>query len=449
VKNGAELLDRLIKDIVSESAASYISVLHISEDLEDQSDDEDKTHSIEAHTAFSLPDFIPLLQERINVLNPFTRTFLVSWINLLDSIPDLELVTYLPSFLGGLFKFLSDHNLDVHTATQTALDKFLSEIKKIARVKRGIAESRKSAGDDGMKHSTSSVRSAQTMSSTASIPPDQQLHEDSHDDDSLDSQSVTATDEKLGSTDGDWIPGQDVQVDHTKIMEILVTFLSESSGMSVLRVIRVIRTYTEFSPEEEIQLTTLRWIDSFFEICPEDMMPFVPRLLSHVLPTMSHDVEQVRQAANRVNTSLMDYIMSLSDATPKPEAPPSATLQIPSVSAVSGENRRDSNISSKLPRTSSRDPTAEMRSVDARTIADVRTPTPAEERSLPPRQGADLDYQAAVNALTLQFLNEHEATRVAAIAWLIMLHRKAPGRVSESLLRSHILADCETADSFH
>jgi vacuole morphology and inheritance protein 14 len=232
-------------------------------------------------------------------------------------------------------------------------------------------------------------------------------------------------------------------------MEILVTFLSESSGMSVLRVIRVIRTYTEFSPEEEIQLTTLRWIDSFFEICPEDMMPFVPRLLSHVLPTMSHDVEQVRQAANRVNTSLMDYIMSLSDATPKPEAPPSATLQIPSVSAVSGENRRDSNISSKLPRTSSRDPTAEMRSVDARTIADVRTPTPAEERSLPPRQGADLDYQAAVNALTLQFLNEHEATRVAAIAWLIMLHRKAPGRVSESSLRSHILADCETADSFH
>lgn len=27
VKNGAELLDRLIKDIVSESAASYVSVL--------------------------------------------------------------------------------------------------------------------------------------------------------------------------------------------------------------------------------------------------------------------------------------------------------------------------------------------------------------------------------------------------------------------------------------
>ncbi|KAF2495296.1 ARM repeat-containing protein [Lophium mytilinum] len=421
VKNGAELLDRLIKDIVSESAASYVSVLHLPDEIGEQSDDgANKEQSLETPTAFSLPDFIPLLQERINVLNPFTRTFLVSWINLLDSIPDLELVTYLPSFLGGLFKFLSDHNPDVHTATQTALDKFLSEIKKIARIKRGIAESRKSAGDDAIRHSASSVRSMQTMSSDGSIPPDRQRHEDSHDDESIDSQSMTATDEKLGSAEDDWIPGQDVQVDHTKIMEILVTFLSESSA--------------DLRLEEEIQLTTLRWIDSFFEICPEDMMPFVPRLLSHVLPTMSHDNEKVRQAANRVNTSLTDYILSLSDASPKAEAPSSATLQLPSAPAnaakeMTGENRRDSNMSSKLPRASSRDPTAEARSVDARLSIDTRTPTPAEERSAPPRQGADLDYQAAVNALTLQFLNEHEATRVAAIAWLIMLHRKAGGRI--------------------
>jgi vacuole morphology and inheritance protein 14 len=41
----------------------------------------------------------------------------------------------------------------------------------------------------------------------------------------------------------------------------------------------------------------------------------------------------------------------------------------------------------------------------------------------------DLDYEAAVNALTLQFLHEHEATRVAALAWLIMLHRKSPRKI--------------------
>jgi vacuole morphology and inheritance protein 14 len=39
------------------------------------------------------------------------------------------------------------------------------------------------------------------------------------------------------------------------------------------------------------------------------------------------------------------------------------------------------------------------------------------------------DYPVAVNSLTLQFLNEHEETRVAAFDWLIMLHTKAPNKV--------------------
>lgn len=55
-----------------------------------------------AKRAFSLARFIPLLSDRIYVLNPFTRSFLVSWITVLDSVPELELITYLPEFLDGL-----------------------------------------------------------------------------------------------------------------------------------------------------------------------------------------------------------------------------------------------------------------------------------------------------------------------------------------------------------
>ncbi len=40
-----------------------------------------------------------------------------------------------------------------------------------------------------------------------------------------------------------------------------------------------------------------------------------------------------------------------------------------------------------------------------------------------------IDYQATVNALTIQFLSEHESTRVAALKWLIMLHQKAPKKI--------------------
>ena len=224
VKNGAELLDRLVKDIVSESASTYVSVLQSPEETVSSphmSKHSDKSLSIELPTAFSLAKFIPLLQERIHVINPFTRTFLVSWVTLLDTIPDLELVHYLPAFLGGLFKFLSDPNRDVHVATQGTLERFLNEIKKIARIKRVMAESRKGNSDDQAKHSNSS--------DSASIRTDMStLNEKS---DILDGDFNGAHDEKSGHEDGDWVPGQDVQVDHSKILEILVAFLDSSSGM--------------------------------------------------------------------------------------------------------------------------------------------------------------------------------------------------------------------------
>ena len=216
VKNGAELLDRLIKDIVSESAATYVSILH--SPVENMSDkgsvpDSEGSASLDLPTAFSLANFIPLLEERIHVLNPFTRTFLVSWVNLLDTIPDLELVSYLPRFLGGLFSFLSDPNTDVRRATEGVLDRFLTEIRRIARVKRGIAESRRSQGDGKPRASDSSdSASAHTDHST--------INEKSE---------IADADSGMQTGDGDWVPGQDVQVDHSKLMEILVAFLDPTS----------------------------------------------------------------------------------------------------------------------------------------------------------------------------------------------------------------------------
>lgn len=110
VKNGAELLDRLLKDIVAESASVYIPLYPETEKLCDERDElqgvlvplSDSSPGEEAKKAFSLAHFIPLLRERIYVVSPFTRSYLVSWINVLDSVPELELITYLPEFLDGL-----------------------------------------------------------------------------------------------------------------------------------------------------------------------------------------------------------------------------------------------------------------------------------------------------------------------------------------------------------
>lgn len=189
--------------------------------------------------------------------------------------------------------------------------------------------------------------------------------------------------------------------------------------LQVSQIVRFLRIeICSHTIDEEIQVTALRWIDSFFEICPEDLLSFVPRLLSHVLPAMSHEIERVRQAANQVNNSLMHFIMNLSDDTPTSESVP-----------VAPTDRRDSNIS-KLPKpgvSASRETVTEPKPPPA-----PRTPTPAQElqNHLPKQPSSvDLDYEAAVNSLTLQFLNEHEATRIASLQWLIMLHRKAPRKV--------------------
>lgn len=231
VKNGAELLDRLVKDIVSESAASYVSVLHTPSEGPDTSADEQEPHPYELPTAFNLERFLPLLEERINVINPYTRSFLVAWITLLDSIPDLELIAYLPRFLGGLFKFLSDSNQDVYTMTQSALDKFLFEIKKIARIKKGIAESKRSNSKDDNRDSASSVHSGEDESDIiqgTSVEPQESVIEGA--DTSLESGSISGDSGKSVNGDGDWVPGQDVQVDHPRILGILVDFLIAPSG---------------------------------------------------------------------------------------------------------------------------------------------------------------------------------------------------------------------------
>lgn len=231
MKNGAELLDRLIKDIVAESAATYVSILQAPEEAVVDADSAANSTepSLDVPTAFSLARFIPLLKERIYVINPFTRTFLVSWFTLLDTIPDLELVFYLPAFLGGLFQFLSDPNRDVHVATQGALERFLTEIKKIARIKRGIAESRKSRRDSRAKDSSSS--------DDASTHTDQSTINEKHETGS-DGGSIRSNESSAINSDGDWIPGQDIQVDHPAILEILVDFLDSSSGLSHLLIFR-------------------------------------------------------------------------------------------------------------------------------------------------------------------------------------------------------------------
>lgn len=100
VKSGSELLDRLLKDIVTES------------------------------NKFDLVAFVPLLRERIYSNNQYARQFIISWIHVLECVPDINLLDYLPEILDGLFQILGDNSKEIRRTCEVVLGEFLKEIKK-------------------------------------------------------------------------------------------------------------------------------------------------------------------------------------------------------------------------------------------------------------------------------------------------------------------------------
>eukprot|EP00978_Attheya_sp_CCMP212_P016719 scaffold44014_cov56-Attheya_sp.AAC.1 len=100
VKNVANLLDRLLKDIVTEKSDT-----------------------------FHVDQFLPLLQKYTRRTNPYIRQLLVGWITVLDSVPDVNMIDYLPDVLDGLFNMLSDSNREIRQAGDSALSDFLREVR--------------------------------------------------------------------------------------------------------------------------------------------------------------------------------------------------------------------------------------------------------------------------------------------------------------------------------
>ena len=79
----------------------------------------------------SIEEFIPLLRERMNVLNPYVRQFLVGWITVLDSVPDIDMLGFLPDFLDGKYhlKFGMPCKLLVRCRITTCAYKDFDEIQ--------------------------------------------------------------------------------------------------------------------------------------------------------------------------------------------------------------------------------------------------------------------------------------------------------------------------------
>lgn len=189
---------------------------------------EAETEEMARNKVFSLARFVPLLSERIYVLSPFTRNYLVSWITVLDSVPDLELVHYLPAFLDGLLKYLSDPNTDVRVATHNVLADFLRECKAAARAQ---AKAKTAAAVKQRITSKSTV-----VDADANLTEEERVFQAAEEaekeegilnggvgkiDDEVEPEELEQEDEEDA-----WLPAQEVKIDYSAIMEILVSHIS-------------------------------------------------------------------------------------------------------------------------------------------------------------------------------------------------------------------------------
>lgn len=282
------------------------------------------------------------------------------------------------------------------------------------------------------------------------------------------------------SFSADWVPGQGVRIDYAAIIEILIQQLDPQRELAIHNILY----WTDTLSDDEIQQSTaLLWLAELLTFTQEVMVPFTPRLIPAILPNLAHHVPMIQSYAIRTNKLLLSVIQSL----PSPSEPPSRQSTLPSERPASVVARAAPASPSVVPasppppRQSTQVPiptSRESGSVESLTDSaaspalsnitmqkraslqaqvegaqpsrlpisldsqlPVRSPTPrppspqssgsaaapaSVERELPTDA---FDYQTTVNALTIQFLSEHEETRVAALKWLIMLHQKVPKKV--------------------
>lgn len=362
VKNAADILDRLIKDIVSSKLTNYVSVLHQQPEETDVQSNIVLPDGVAVQVneiqdplkAFLLPKFIPTLLERMYTIEPFAKKFLLSWLELFDDIPSSELITFLPNFLEPLIRFLMNNcPSDVRIETQNLLNIFLKEIRAIYKVRYEVKkdmilkEKLKQRAEQIKTPVQSQVQALSTpepedtkgkMALTEKIKDfSLNANPDLPDEDNISTKSTSTTIIHKAKEDEPepeapdaqhtynsveesvFINGQDIFIDYPRIIDILLSFLrtSRPTGSSDVK-------FNDLSGEThdvfiDIQSTVLKWLQEIISISPTSFSKFLPDCVSVVLQNVeltdvNHDVELNKQFLD-FNNTLKSYLLRLNDAS--------------------------------------------------------------------------------------------------------------------------------------
>ncbi|RCK63316.1 Vacuole morphology and inheritance protein 14 [Candida viswanathii] len=352
VKNAADILDRLIKDIVSAKATNYVSILQQQQESQIRSNLVDaQGNAIQVNEpqdptkAFSLPRFIPTLLERMYTTDPFTKKFLLSWLELFDDIPSLELIRFLPEFLKPVIQFLFNNApSDIRLETESLLAIFLEEIKHIAQIKIEIRkkelekkkqeeEDQKKIDEKGgdKKGDDEKEDGKEKLENGHDKQEDEQEEADAADDEaSIKSDDTTIVrrpqlneanaaqkdtdgEESDGEGEEEVILGQDIFIDYAKIISILLSFLKSNDAESTSKDL-------DNEPHEiycQVQFISINWLQDIIDIAPTGILKLFPECVAIVLKNISKtDRDQdfeLRDSFLNFNLSLQLFLYKFND----------------------------------------------------------------------------------------------------------------------------------------
>ncbi|KAI5962612.1 uncharacterized protein KGF55_003688 [Candida pseudojiufengensis] len=374
VKNAADILDRLIKDIISAKATNYVSIL---QQEQQQENNEIQSSLMDAQgnaiqinlpqdptKAFQLPKFIPTLLERMYTIDPFTKKFLLSWLELFDDIPNLELISFLPSLLKPLINFiLNGAPNDIKLETQNLLNCFLKEIKGISKVKIEIKRKRR----EQEKEKAEIAKIKQTRDDEAGKTEKDsrpKLENENKTDDkiakfenmegqsehgnekngnaksnshSVDVVNTKDTGDKVSiksndttiirkiqdpqpeqHIDGEEIAdeseevsfGQDIFIDYSKIIKILLSFLFTFEGQELGAKTDLLTDSHETICD--VQFIVLKWLQELIGIAPQEILNSIPECVSIIIKNIAITDQQqdyeLRDQLTNFSYSLQSFL---------------------------------------------------------------------------------------------------------------------------------------------
>ncbi|KAI9252337.1 vacuolar protein 14 C-terminal Fig4p binding-domain-containing protein [Phascolomyces articulosus] len=412
VRNGREILDRLIKEIVCELAVTYVSPY--SGNTNGHGSDQEQ-HQLQqegtGEKAFSLSKFIPVLRRHVYTSNPYERMYVMSWIGILDAVPGLDLVWYLPDVLDGIIRYLTDSHHQIRANARLLLAQFFQEIQFISRQNEdeGTAMSQKRPNhhqtQDGHQQQVEEEKETRSTSS-GEEEQQQQQHE---------TISMMTKSTAIAPSTPPPSPTTPIkQIQYDRILDILIQHVS--------------------STKEEIQRTALQWMIEFIAAAKPVVIQFTPRIIHAVLPLLAHPIPTISSFAMETNRNLQKLVLEYSlmyhngraggnvDLVPSHSDPPSTTTM--KTKTILVPPTTTTFTTKTVTATTTGGPIMLRRTYRS----DIGLSTFTR-----PKNGELFDYSMTVANLKLQFLSEHEQTRLASLEWLLLLHKKAPNKVIASV----------------